>query len=222
MKKIVFNSAIVSFFASIFLGFILVFFDSFSILTKIFLLFFSMFGFSVTSLCSYFKRKNNKLISSVSLIISLIGFFYSLLLIFNILNENLYFDIFYTIIIIASFLAILCLSFIIENDDLKVIILKNITILILALLEILLLANVWLFIISQKIIMLVILLFIVLALVTILLNGLNYKKSEPKVKEISKYEKLDELKVLLDTLTISKADFDREKDLLLNNKKKKK
>ena len=220
MKKIVFNSTILSFFVSVALGIFLIFCDSFAILTKIFLIFFSMFGFSVVALCSYIKSKKRKLLSSLGVMILLTGFIYSILLIFDILNSDFSFNIFYTIIIAASLFTIICLSNLIKSNDGKVKISKGITLLLFLLLMILLLSDVWFLAVSKRFIMITVLLIIISLLVTIIINGLYYEKKEPEVKEVSKYEKLDELKVLLDTLTISKADFDREKDRLLNNKKK--
>ena len=80
--------------------------------------------------------------------------------------------------------------------------------------------NLWYISIPRKVFVAIICLLLIGIITTIIINGLYSNEKKVETLKVNKYQQLDELKELLDTLTISKADFDREKDRILNDGKK--
>lgn len=221
MKKTIYKLTVLSFFISAFIGVFLVFIDFYNDITsRVFLSFFSLFGFCVTALCSLIVQKRKKILSFIGVFLSLISFIYSLLIIWNILDNLFFSRILYSLISIVSFIALTCLLFFIKNDNLCVRVCRHISILITILLFILIIMNLWYISIPTKVFVAIICLLLIGIITTIIINGLYSNEKKVETLKVNKYQQLDELKELLDTLTISKADFDREKDRILNDGKK--
>ena len=215
------------FIISLCLGLVLILSDFMeSLIFKLFSSFLALSGFSLTTLCSLVlrKRKDRKIFTKIGVGISLIGFIYTILLVWNVIdyNNQIILNTFLSLITLSFFIGYICLLLFVKNSFSSINISRNSSVLLLIFLTTLLFINIWIDIIPIKLILAVILLLIICTLLMMMFISLHDTESKVKVYEKNKYQKMDELKELLDTSVISREQFDEAKDKILGDNKKKK
>lgn len=227
MRKIILKTLIIAFIVSALLGISIVLFDLWNDVTgKILLSTVTIFGFSIPGLaCSAnYEKTKNKTVSTIGMITCFVSGIYFLLLIWELLNFNFLNSIMWkfsvTCIILSASFGHICLLLLIDSGNKKVNYLKNSTILISIILDLLLLFEIYSEIkLSWKVIIILAILIVLGTIVTPLSNKLNSKTKIPQENSDEKYVNLEQLKRLLDNNAITKEEYDNEKNKILNNNK---
>ena len=204
MKKVVLKTLISTFIIGALLGIIIIFFDLWGDITeKVLLSTAFIFCFSVSGLCCSitYEKGINKKISVIGILISIISCIYLLLLAWELIGYNLLDDYIHWKLILASFLLSfssghICLMLLINTEKKIVTYIKQCTILLVLLIDVLVLFElVTEIVINWKLLAILGILTVRGTIVTPLINKLNNKDD-------NKYVKLE--------------DFEKEKTKILN------
>lgn len=217
MKKIILITLIITFIMSAVFGISVVLFELYNeVVMKVLSSTFTLFAYSIPGLaCSAnYEKSKDKYFSIIGIITCFIGVLYFLQLIWGIsfsVNE----EIIFTLIILPISFGHISLLLLVDSKDNKVNYFKMGTIFISVLIDIILLYVIYFKVVpNYKLLTILFILGVVGTIVTPLLNRL----SDRIVTNDSSYDKLMELKKLLDNNLITNEEFELEKKKILNNK----
>ena len=218
LKKIILKTLISTFVISAILGILIIVLDLWNDLTiNVLLSTIIIFGFSIPGLCcsTCYEKDNNKAISIIGITICIISCIYFLLLIWNILEfkffDGLNWKIVLSGILLSSSFGHVCLLLLVDSGNKNVINLKKCTIGLSMIMDVLLLAIVLLDIeVSGKLLSILAILILLGTIILPLMNKLNNKSIDN-----DKYNKIEQLKKLLDDKAITKEEYEKEKNKIL-------
>ncbi len=222
MKKVALVTLITSLIIWSLIGVFIVVFDFWNDATaRIFLSLITIFGFSFPCLaCSIgIEKAKNKIIPVAGLTISIIGCLYILLLLWKIINFDLFnglmWKIMFTTITLSASLAHMSLLLLINSSSKTVNIMKWTTIVLSLFVDLFILLSIYdVFSVDFKLFDVACILVALGTLITPLMH-MSTKLGTTKVKG-NNYQQLEQLKSLLDSGAITQEEYNKEKEKLLN------
>ena len=216
LKKIILKTLISTFVISAILGIAIIVLDLWNDLTiNVLLSTIIIFGFSIPGLCcsTCYEKDNNKTISTIGITICIISCIYFLLLIWNILEFKFFDGVNWKIILagilLSSSFGHICLLLLVDGNK-NVINLKKCTIGLSMIMDVLLLAIVLLDIeVSGKLLSILAILILLGTIILPLMNKVSNNTQEDK------YNKIEQLKKLLDDKAITEEEYEKEKNKIL-------
>ena len=216
MKKTIFKLLIITLAIGAFLGILFIILDYWNTITlKIFLTSVIIFGFSIPGLCcSYlYEKEKIKKLSVACMIFCLLSTLYYLLVVWaNITFNNTNLKVLLSLAIICASIGHISLLLIIDSINSKIRNLKNATIFLSIILDILLLTEI---IFDSSIAWQIYAILIILIALGTIVTPIIYRLNKNDSK-INKYTKLSQLKSLLDDKAITIEEYDSEKEKILN------
>lgn len=206
-------------------GISIILFDLWNNITgKILLTTITIFGFSIPGLsCSInYEKSKNKLPSTIGMITCFISGVYILSLIWGLYKYNLFDDLILKLMFSSILLSIsfghICLLLLINPREKVVKYFKNTTIGLSITMDLLILLEIFTEMeTSGKLIIIIAILVALGTIVTPLLDKLSSKPNDYQNNNNNKYEKLAQLKKLLDDNAITQEEYEKEKNSILNN-----